>query len=104
MIQSLLGTELKINVHVEPIGEMHMSAYNFKCEFYVYSNRVVTIHKEQMRMVDDDNYIAMLTSDMSKQLGRGDMHMVVTAEIPDADFEDGFRTEKQQVCVGVTIV
>ena len=36
---SALGTELKINVHVEPIDGLHMSEYDFECVFFVYKNR-----------------------------------------------------------------
>ena len=45
---SALGTEFKINAHVEPIDGLSMSKYNFEYQFYVYSNKVVTIKKEDI--------------------------------------------------------
>ena len=45
---SALGTELKINVHVEPIDGLHMSDYEFECAFYVYTNKKIVISKSEM--------------------------------------------------------
>lgn len=100
---SILGTELKINVHIEPIDGIRMSAYDFECAFYVYANKKVVVSKQEMKKVDDDNYLAMIDSAMGLQIGRGTIQMEITARIPDNDFKSGFRIEKAVVCTGVTI-
>lgn len=97
---SNIGTELKINVHVEPIDGYHMSDYGFACRFYIYTNRYVEVRKEEMIKVDEDNYIACIDSG---KLGAGAILMRITAQIPDADFPDGLRTEVETVSTGVTI-
>ena len=92
-------TEYKINVHAEPIDGLSMSQYNFECQFYVYSNKVVTIKKEDMKqqeingVPDNDNYIAILDSEKVKSLGKGALKMRFIAHIPDTDFPDKARTE-----------
>lgn len=101
---SAFGTELKINVHVEPISGYHMNDYDFECAFFVYSNRKVVIPKSAMRKVDDDNYIAIIESENAVKIGRGHVNMEISAFIPDADFSDGLRTEKAIVCTDVVIV
>ena len=101
---SALGTELKINVHVKPIDGLHMSDYDFEVAMYVYTNRKIVITKADMKKVDDDNYLVMVDSVNALKLGRGAVNMEFTAHIPDADFNDGLRTEKSVVCTGVTIV
>lgn len=101
---SLLGGEFKINVHVEPIDGYSMNDYDFQCSFYVYTNRVVTIKKEDMKMVDKDNFRAMIESDQCLKIGKGMVNMEITAYIPDTDFPDGYRTEKAVTCTGVVIV
>ena len=101
---SALGTELKINVHVEPIDGLHMSDYDFEVALYVYTNRKIVITKAEMKKVDDDNYLVMVDSVNAIKLGRGAVNMEFTAHIPDSDFNDGLRTEKSVVCTGVTIV
>ena len=101
---SALGTELKINVHVDPIDGLHMSDYDFECAFFVYTNKKVVITKKEMKKVDDDNYIALIDKVKGLQLGRGTINMEITAHIPDGDFDDGLRTEKTTICTGVTIV
>lgn len=97
---SNIGTELKINVHVEPIDDFHMSDYDFSCRFYIYTNRYVELKKSDMIRVDDDNYIACIDS---SELGTGTIKMCITARIPDADFSDGLRTEVETVDTKVTI-
>ena len=43
-----LGTELKFNVHVKQIGDIHMSNYDFECNFFVFERRKVNIRKSEM--------------------------------------------------------
>ena len=96
-------TEYKINVHAEPIDGLSMDKYDFECQFYVYSNKVVTIKKEDMKQnevdnkPDPDNYIAILDSEKVKALGRGSVKMRFIAHIPDSDFPDGARTEVAEI-------
>lgn len=97
---SSIGTELKINVHVEPIDGFHMSGYDFTCRFYIYANRYVELGKSEMIRMDDDNYIACIDS---SKLGTGNIMMRIMAYIPDADFSDGFRTEVETVDTMVII-
>ena len=52
---SALGTEFKMNVHLEPIDGLHMSGYDFECAFYVYTNRKVVIPKSKMRLEELNN-------------------------------------------------
>lgn len=93
-----LGNEFKMNVHIEPIDGYHMSDYDFDCAFYVSPNRRITIHKSEMRKVDDDNYIAVITTSDAIRIGRGKIIAEITAHIPDSDFHDGVRTEKLKLC------
>lgn len=101
---SVLGTEYKINIHVEPIDGYHMSDYDFEAQLYVYSSRSVTIRKEEMKKVDDDNYIVVVDSVKALKIGKGTVKLKLIAHISDGDFPDGYRTEIAEVCTGVTVV
>lgn len=101
---SALGTEFKLNVHLEPLDGLHMSDYDFKCAFYVNTNRKVVIPKSKMRKVDDDNYIAMIETADALRIGRGQINVEITAHIPDNDFSDGLRTEKLVLCTDITAI
>ena len=101
---SALGTEFKLNIHLDPIDGLHMSGYDFECALYVYTNRKVVIPKSQMRKVDDDNYIAVVNSIDAMRIGRGRINVEITAHIPDGDFDDGLRTEKLILCTDVTAI
>jgi hypothetical protein len=97
---SVLGTELKINVNVKPIGSTHLSACNFTCTFFVSSNKTVVKKKEDMIKIDDDNYIALINSE---DLGAGTIKMTIKVLVPDPAFEDNYRTEIETVSTGITI-
>ena len=98
---SALGTELKINVHVDPIDGMHMSDYDFECVFFVYKNRPLVIKKNEMTKVDEDNYIAKVES---AKVGEGNLMMKFTADIPDSDMNDGLRKEVELVNLNIPII
>lgn len=95
-----IGTDIKINVHLDRLDGYRMSDIDFTCDFFIYTNRKITVKKEEMVKVDDDNYIACFES---TKLGVGKIMCRVTACIPDADFEDGLRTEIETVDTNVTI-
>lgn len=97
---SVLGTELKINVNVKPIGNIHLSNCDFTCTFFVSSAKTVVKNKSDMIKVDDDNYIALINSE---DLGVGTIKMTIKVLVPDQAFEDNYRTEIETVTTGITI-
>ena len=101
---SALGTEFKLNIHLDPIDGLHMSGYDFECALYVYTNRKVVIPKSRMKKVDDDNYLVIVNSIDAMRIGKGKINAEITAFIPDSDFDDGLRTEKLLLCTDVTAI
>ena len=75
-----LGTDIKYNIHIDPIDSLTMSEYDFEAEFMCVKN-TLRISKSQMKKVDDNNYIARVES---AKLGVGEVKLKVTAYIPDA--------------------
>lgn len=96
-----LGTEFKLNVNIEPIGGVTMDNYEFKIEAYCSSKKNVIIEKKDTIRIDESNYVIRLNSE---DLGVGDLKCKITAHIPDADFDDNFRTEVVIMDTGLTIV
>lgn len=97
-----LGTELKLNIAIEPIGEIHASSYDFNVDFYCSTRRVKTITKEELLPIDDDNFIARLDTN---EVGAGGLKCRITAYIPDEDFtDDGLRTEVIEIATDYDIV
>lgn len=82
------GTEIKLNIHIDPIGKNTMDDYDFTVE--VFAAKSVTIPKGKAIRVDKDNYIVIADTGM---MGVGRIRCKVTAHIPDEDIEDGYRTE-----------
>lgn len=97
----ILGTEIKLNIHIDPINDLHMSEYDFECKFFVFAKKSVTIKKEDMVQVDEDNYIAIIDT---LPIGVGRLHLTLTAYIPDNDFPDKPRKEVSCVDTGIEII
>lgn len=102
-----LGTELKLRVGIEPMGDLHMSQYDFDIEAYCNEKSVVTASKKGEALTnlvkdDEDNYIALIDTSV---IGVGKLKCRVVAYIPDTDFtDDGVRTEVTVTDTGITIV
>ena len=101
---SALGTEFKLNVHLEPLDGIRMSDYDFEVALYVYTNRKVVFQKSKLKKVDDDNYLLMVETADALRIGRGRINAEITAYFPDSDFSDGLRTEKLVLCTDVTAI
>lgn len=95
-----VGSEIKINVNVEPHGVYHLSDYDFKCRFYTTQRSFIDVTKQEMIKLDNDNYIACIDT---TRLGNGEVLLVFEAHLPDNDFADGYRTEIARLSTGVTI-
>jgi hypothetical protein len=96
-----LGTELKLNVNADLGNGLHLSDVDFTARFYSSFGKSITIDKKDMKKLDDDNYIAVVDS---KKVGTGEYWMKLTAQIPDEDCEDGYRTEVVTVSAGVKLI
>ena len=96
-----VGTEIKLNVSIDPIDGVTMDDYEFVIEAYCSTKRIQTITKHEAQRIDRSNYKILLDTSV---LGAGDLKCRITAMIPDDDFEDGLRTEVAVVDTGITIV
>ena len=98
---SISGTEIKINIHIDPLGSLHMADYGFECKFYVFPKKSVIILKDDMVKVDEDNYLAIVDT---TGLGIGALHLTLTAQIPDKDFDNTLRREVACIDTGIDII
>lgn len=96
--ECISGTQLKLNIHIDPLGTLHMDDYDFECKFFVFQKKSITITKEEMVKVDDDNYLVIVDT---TTLGIGNLHITITANVPDDDFEG--RLRKEVICVPTNI-
>ena len=96
-----LGTELKLNLSIDPIGSAHMSTYDFVVDVFCNPMKSIRIEKSKANKVDDDNYILCVDSNA---IGKGKVKVKVTAHIPDTDFADSYRTEVIVVDTGISII
>ena len=96
-----LGTELKLNVHIEPIGDITMDDYDFEVDVWCSLKRIATVPKRDAIRIDKNNYLVCVDSSV---LGHGIVKMKVTAHIPDDDFDDRLRTEVAYVSTDIEII
>lgn len=67
-----MGTELKLNINIEPIGEFTMDDYDWSVDVYCSTKRVLTIPKESAIKIDSNNYVLLVDTE---ELGAGDCGM-----------------------------
>lgn len=96
-----IGTELKLNIHIEPIGDTTMDDYNFEVEVYCSPKRPIIIPKANAIRIDSDNYVVLVDTNV---VGAGDLKCKVTAQVPDGDFQDLLRTEVVCIDTGINII
>lgn len=95
------GTEVKINIHLEPIGELTMDNYAWTAEIYTMpSSKVVKVSKGEAIRVDEANYIVAVDT---SETGTGELKVRIKAEIPDGDFGDGLRREIVVLDTDITV-
>jgi hypothetical protein len=97
----IIGTELKININIDPIEDLTMDEYDFKAVFYSHSSRQKEIKKEEMIRIDKNNYVALVDS---TNLGAGELRCKIIAYLPDDDFPDNTRTEVVCIDTGINII
>lgn len=112
-IDVIQGTEIKLNLHIDPIGDNHMGGtdgYDWKCEVYTSSESKTIIEKDSNLALNDevltgpDDTILLVDTSL---LEPGTIKIKVIAYIPDDDFayegNDGLRTEIQIVNTNIKI-
>lgn len=93
-------TELKLNINIEPVGDMTMDEYEFTVEAYTSPMRVLTIPKAQAVRVDANNYFVPIDT---AKVGAGRLMCRVIATIPDNDMPNASRREVVSINTGITI-
>ena len=83
------GTEFKLNINIEPLDDITMDDYDFTVELSTMQ-KSLKYDKSQLIRQDKNNYTVLVNTE---EIGLGSLRCKVTANIPDTDFEDGFRTE-----------
>lgn len=96
-----IGTELKLNIHIEPIDEVTMDDYDFEIEVYCSPKHSIIIPKAKAIRIDRDNYVVLVDTNV---VGEGFLKCKVTAQVPDGDFPDMLRTEVVCIDTGINIV
>ena len=96
-----LGTELKLNINIEPIGGATMSSYDWDVEMYCTPSKSQKILKADAVEIDDNNYVVLVDTNA---IGTGALRCKLTAAIVDADFSDFKRNEVVVIDTGIQIV
>lgn len=98
-----LGTELKLNINIEPIDGMTMDDYDFEVEVICgsFKKSSIVIKKERAKKIDSNNYVICFDT---TDAGSGRLKCRVKAYLPDGDFTDGKRTEITEIDTGIEII
>lgn len=96
-----LGTELKLNISIDPVGDLTMDDYDFVVEMYCSAKKSITIPKSEAIKIDANNYVVLVDTEI---VGTGELKCKVIANVPDADFPDMIRTEVVAINTEITII
>ena len=91
-IEVFIGREIKLNLNIEPIVDIQINDYIWECIVYTSPNSQIKIEKSKCIPVPEDNDSYLIPLDTTP-LNPGVLKVRVIAHIPDADFEDNYRTE-----------
>ena len=94
-----LGSELKLNINIEPIDNISMDDYDFTVDVYCSSQETITITKNEAIRIDENNYIVLVDT---TKLGTGTIKCKINAYIPDEDFPIDFK-RTEVVCINTNI-
>lgn len=95
-----LGTELKLNIHIDPIDGQTINDFNYEIEAYCTPTKKIIKGRPDTIRRDNDIIVCLDT----KEVGTGELICKVTAYIHDGDFKDAHRTEVVVVKTGINIV
>lgn len=96
-----MGTGIKININMTPIGGFHLSNVDWKATVSSSTGfRTVTVDKQDAVRVDDDNYVICVDT---AAVGSGKYYITLIVDLPDADFKGGLRREIKTVFTGIKI-
>ena len=96
-----LGSEIKFNLNIEPIGGYTMDDYDFLAEVYCKAKKSVVVEKKDAIRIDANNYLLPVDT---QEIGHGVIRVKIHALIPDKDFYDGVRTEVVFIETGIEII
>lgn len=99
-----LGSDFKMNVHMDNIDGYSMDDVDFKCVFYTKSSKKVVLPKDEMIPIRDSNYVSYVAPLHSLDLGIGALKIVYEADIPDNDFDNALRHEIVPITTDIKIV
>ena len=110
MSKVISGTDIKLNISVEPMGDFTLADYNFEIHLVGggFKKTVLTFSKKGseiskgLTLAEDGKscIVAFNTAD----LGQGAVTALIKAYIPDGAFEDRTRTEISELKTGIEIV
>lgn len=87
----IIGTKIKLNIHIDEYDGLSMSDYDFDATIYTpRSENSIFYKKEDMIKIDDDNYCVLVDTSI---IGFRRIFVKIHAYLDDFDFEDSIRDE-----------
>lgn len=82
------GEDLKFQISVTAVG-FDQGSDNYNIDFYSEEQKLCSFTQEDVKSNDGKYYLPV----PSNKLQEGPLKIVVTAFVPDSDFESGYRKE-----------
>lgn len=87
--KTLVGTQKVLRLNLLPLQEnLTMDSYDFTLDVYCVPNKKITINKNEMTRIDENNYDFIIDT---TGVGAGKLSCQLTAYIADDRFNEGRR-------------
>ena len=93
-MHDIIGSDITLNISINRIGNLTMDKLSFTVRFFTPGGPYIELHKDQLKRIDADNYIACVNT---ASLKSGKLLMRAYISIPDQYYPDGNRVEIAEV-------
>ena len=84
-----IGNDLLVQITMSKEGHT-LEKVNWVCDFYTNGSHIVSIPKTKSHKIDENSYYCPLST---KDFEEGILYGSLKADLPNAYFDDGFKTE-----------
>jgi hypothetical protein len=89
MEQKYLGEEFKVKVWISSDMEFNLDEFDWEARLWCSTKREIVIKKQDAIPLGEGTYALRVDT---TQTGSGTLKLKLIAQVPDGDFDDGFRT------------
>ena len=85
-----IGNDLLVQITMSSSEGHTLERVDWECDFFTNGAHIISIPKKKAHKIDENTYLCPLSTTSFEE---GVLHGALKAQIPNAYFEDGYKTE-----------